>query len=72
MLRVIHSNGSTVPGSPHDWFTDSIDYLLVLGGLLYCLAAPRAPEEVSHSNSSCGQKKPNPTTTSTIACYMKK
>lgn len=69
MLRVIHSNGSTVPGSPHDWFTDSIDYLLVLGGLLYCLAAPRAPEEVSHSDSSCGQRK---TTTSTIASYMKK
>ena len=72
MLHVIHSNGSTVPGTPHNRLTNGIDYLLVLGGLLYCLAAARAPKEVSHSNSSCGQRKQNPTTASTIAQYMKK
>ena len=66
MLHVIHSNGSTVPGTPHNRLTNGIDYLLVLGGLLYCLAAARAPKEVSHSNSSCGQRKQNPTTVSTI------
>jgi len=70
MLHVIHSNGSTVPGTPHNRLTNGIDYLLV--GLLYCLAAARAPKEVSHSNSSCGQRKQNPTTASTIAQYMKK
>jgi len=70
MLHVIHSNGSTVPGTPHNRLTNGIDYLLV--GLLYCLAAARAPKEVSHSNSSCGQRKQNPTTVSTIAQYMKK
>ena len=70
MLHVIHSNGSTVPGTPHNRLTNGIDYLLV--GLLYCLAAARAPKEVSHSYSSCGQRKQNPTTASTIAQYMKK
>jgi len=70
MLHVIHSNGSTVPGTPHNRLTNGIDYLLV--GLLYCLATARAPKEVSHSNSSCGQRKQNPTTASTIAQYMKK
>jgi hypothetical protein len=45
MLHVIHGNGSTVPGAPHNWLTNGIDYLLVLGGLLYCLAAARAPKE---------------------------
>ena len=45
MLHVIHSNGSTVPGTPHNRLTNGIDYLLVLGGLLYCLTAARAQKE---------------------------
>jgi len=61
MPRMIHSNGSTIPGAPHNRLANGIHYLLVLGGLFYCLAATRAPKEVSHSNSSCGQRKPNPT-----------
>jgi len=38
MPRMIHSNGSTVPGTPDNRLANGIHYLQVLGGLLYCLA----------------------------------
>lgn len=47
MPRMIHGDGSAVPGTPHDGRADRIHYLLVLGGLLYRLAATRAPPVVS-------------------------
>jgi hypothetical protein len=58
MPRVVHTNGGAIPGAPHDRLANGIDYLLVLGGLFYCLAATtKAPKDVRYGNPILWAKK---------------